>query len=79
MTIKKPMKTVAQPAAAVAPAAGGATIADRFKLDMPDPAKVKKPAGKGALIAAIAGFVALAVTGVLTFVLYQHWEFLKGA
>lgn len=29
--------------------------------------------------AVVAGLVALAVVGVLTFVIYQHWEFLQGA
>lgn len=80
MTIKKPMK--AAPAAVespVAPAPGGATIADRFKLDMPDPNAKKASAGKGTLFAVVAGFLALAVAGILTFVIYQHWEFLQGA
>ena len=82
MTIKKPISkaTTAVPEAGSPTAAGGAAIADRFKLDLQD-AGVKKSAsgGVGATIAAIAGFVALIVAGVLTFVIYQHWEFLRGA
>ena len=84
MTIKKPMKTAA-PASDVAdipeiPAAGGATIADRFKLDAPDPsAKKGGPAGAGTKIAVIAGLIALGVAGFLAFMLYQHLEFLKAA
>lgn len=83
MTIKKPMKTAAPAASAeptAAPAAGGATIADRFKLDMTDPAE-KKPAsgGMSATIAVVAGFAALAVAGILTYILWQHWEFLMPA
>lgn len=84
MTIKKfktaPKPTVsAEPAADGAPA-GGAAIADRFKLDLQDPAEKKASSGGiAATIAGIAGFIALGVAGILTFVIYQHWEFLKGA
>jgi len=82
MTIKRPMKTET-PAAPVddgATAAGGATIADRFKLDLQDPnAKKRSSSGTGTKIAVVAGLIALAVAGILTFVIYQHWEFLKGA
>ncbi len=89
MTIKKPMSvkrptvqadslpshegSVETPASSAS-----ATIADRFKLDMPDPNAKKRGSGVS-MVAVVAGFVALAVVGVLTFVLYQHWEFLKGA
>ena len=80
MTIKKPMK--APEAAAVpemAPAApGGATIADRFKLDLQDPNAKKAKAGAGTVIALVGAVLALAAAGILTFVLYQHWEFLQG-
>jgi len=78
MTIKKPMKAP-EATTTVASATGGATIADRFKLDMPDPNAQKSAVGKGTLFAVIAGLLALAVVGILTVVLYQHWEFLKGA
>ena len=29
-----------------------------------------------ATIALVVGFISLAVAGILTFVLYQHWDFL---
>lgn len=61
------------------PAAGNGAVADRFKLDAPSPQKKGVPAGKGATAAAIAGLVALAVAGILTYVLYQHWDFLMPA
>ena len=86
MTIKKikPVKPAAGPAApaadAPAPAAapGGATIADRFKLDVPEtPAAKGGSVGKtAATIALVVGFAALALAGILTFVLYQHWDYL---
>lgn len=78
MTIKKTSKAV-ENVEPVAPATGGATIADRFKLDMPDPNAKKAPAGKGTMCAVIAGVLALAVAGFLTFVIYQHWQFLANA
>lgn len=59
--------------------AGGATIADRFKLDLADPNAKKASPGKGATVAVIAGLVALAVAGVLTFMLFQHWQYLSAA
>lgn len=78
MTIKKPMR--AAPTGAAVPATGGATIADRFKLDLTDPA-AKKPAaaGKETVVAVIAGVLALATAGILTYVLWKHWEFLMPA
>ena len=79
MTIKKPIKA-ATSAEAPGSVAGGATIADRFKLDVPD-GGAKKPAGggKGASFAVAAGLIALAVAGILTYILWQHWEFLMPA
>ena len=82
MTIKKPLSKPAAdaPETGASPAAGGAAIADRFKLDLQDPAAKKgSSGGVAATIAAIAGFAALIVAGVLTFIIYQHWEFLQGA
>ena len=79
MTIKKPTKAPEAAETPAAPAVGGATIADRFKLDMTDPNARKAPAGKGTMFAVIAGVLALAVAGVLTFIMYQHWEFLQSA
>ena len=87
ITIKKikPVKPASAPAAAApaaapaAPAAGGATIADRFKLDVPAPS-AKSGGGtvgkKAAMIALVVGLVALTVAGILTIVLYQHWDYL---
>ena len=48
---------------------------------MPDSAAKKSasPAGKGTIVAIVAAVAALAATGILTFILYQHWEFLKTA
>jgi len=74
------MKAPTKAEAPAAPAAGGATIADRFKLDMPAEAPAAKPAtGKATLFAVLAGFAALAVAGMLTYILWQHWEFLMPA
>ena len=78
MTIKKPMKA-AEPAEPAAPAQGGATIADRFKLDIADPSAKKQSGGKGTVAALVAGLLALAVAGILTFIMFQHWQFLQAA
>ena len=80
MTIKKPMK-VQKPAAEpteAAPAGGSAVLADRFKLDIQDP-NAKRGSSAAATVTAVVALVALAVSGILTFVIYQHWEALKGA
>ena len=80
MTIKKPMKTAATAPTAGAPAPGGnATIADRFKLDMTEPVKKPTVSSTASTVAGIAGLVALIVAGILTYILYQHWEFLMPA
>ena len=79
MTIKKPMKAKAFAASAAAPAAGGATIANRFKLDMNEPAKRPAASSTATTVAGIAGLIALVVAGILTYILYQHWEFLMPA
>ena len=76
MTLKKTTQT--QEPLAAAPT-GGATIADRFKLDMPDPNAAKPKSGKMAAVTLVVALVALATAGILTFVLHQHGEFLKGA
>ena len=79
MTIKKPMRTASTAGAAPA-AGGGATIANRFKLDMTEPEKkTVAVGGKAATCAGIAGLVALLVTGILTYMLWKHWEFLMPA
>jgi hypothetical protein len=83
MTIKKmnTVKNAASPAPAEGAAPGGATIADRFKLDQLDSeAEKRRRVGKKAANVALSfGLLALAVAGVLTSVLYQHWNFLKDA
>ena len=82
MTIKKPLSKPAAdaPEAATAPATGGAAIADRFKLDIQDTsAKKSSSGGTAAMVAGIVALAALAVAGLLTYKLYDHWEFLKGA
>ncbi len=80
MKLKKPASTKAPSAT---PAAGGAAIADRFKLDAPVKGKGSAPHGtinkNAALVALIAGFVALACSGILMYVLYEHWTFLMPA
>ena len=79
MTIKKPMKAPAPASDAAVPAAGGATIADRFKLDMTEPGKKPAVSSTATTVAGIAGLVAIIVAGILTYILYQHWEFLMPA
>ena len=87
LSLKRPMHSAPKPAStgdaaaepsSAAPAAAGATIADRFKLDTGAQAK-PAGAGVGTKIAVIAGLIALAVVGILAYTLYGHWEFLKGA
>ena len=65
--------------AQVAPPTGGATIADRFKLDTPPPAKSGGADGVATKVAVVAAAVALVVAGVLAYTLFGHWDFLKGA
>lgn len=79
MTIKKPMKAPAPASDAAVPAAGGATIADRFKLDMTEPEKKPTVSSTASTVAAVAGLLALVVAGILTYILWQHWEFLMPA
>ncbi|MBR2065607.1 MAG: hypothetical protein IJ983_00800 [Kiritimatiellae bacterium] len=56
-------------------APGGATIADRFKLDAP----VQKQAPKGTTAVFICALISLGVVGVLAYMLWKHWEFLMPA
>lgn len=76
MKIKKSMS-------APAPAGtGGATIADRFKLDAvaSGPAYKGPTAGKTAsMCALIAGIISFGLIGALTWVLYMHWDYLMPA
>lgn len=76
MKIKK-SKSAAAPAGA-----GGAAIADRFKLDpvASGPAYKGPTVGKTAsLCAVIAGIISFGLVGALTFVIYKHWEYLMPA
>ena len=75
MTIKKPIN---ESDAAEVSAAGSSGVPERFRLDV-DPNAGRSSGGVAATIAMVAGLAALAVVGVLTFVIYQHWEVLKGA
>ena len=62
----------------VAPA-GGAVIADRFKLDVDDGAS-KGPAGvgkMGAMCALIGSLASIAALGLIAWLLYQNWELIK--
>jgi len=81
-SIKRPVKLGGSSATEAegqsASPAGGATIADRFKLDVPDKT-APKGAGTATKIAVVVALIALAVAGILAFTLYDHWEFLKGA
>ncbi len=58
--------------------ASGATIADRFKLDLND-APAKPQTTKATTAAVIAGLIALVVAGLLAYMLWQHWEYLMPA
>ena len=75
MTIKKTVKTTRP---SVAATSGNGAVADRFRLDAPDPS-AKPAAGTATTVAVVAGLIALGVVGILTFVLYKHWEFLMPA
>ena len=77
MTIKKPMKAPASPAAPAA--TGGAAMASRLRLDAPDPAAAKSAPVGGVVPAFAAALVALVVSGILTYMLWKHWEFLMSA
>lgn len=67
MTIKKPMN-VSESAEV--------PMVDRFT---PGQNMRARNGSAATTFAVVAGLVALAVVGVLTFVIYQHWEFLQGA
>lgn len=75
MTIKKPMRPKNAAPGPNAGMPGGATIADRFKLDAP----VQKQAPKGTTAVFICALIALGVVGVLAYMLWKHWEFLMPA
>ena len=61
--------------------AGGAAIADRFKLDPVDTTAPRNGyiSKNAATTALVFGLIALAVTITLTVMIYKHWEFLMPA
>ena len=62
--------------------AGGAAIADRFKLDPVDTTAAPRNgciSKTAATTALVFGLIALAVTVTLTVMIYKHWEFLSQA
>ena len=64
---------------APAPATGRAAIADRFKLDL-DPNAGRDPNGVGktsATIALVGSLLAIALMGVVTWLLYMNWELIR--
>ena len=77
MKIKKPkmMKTPASEGA------GGAAIADRFKLDPVDTTAPRNGyiSKKAATTALVFGLIAFVITVSLTVMIYKHWEFLMPA
>ncbi len=76
MKIKKPM-TVNSPAAGKT---GGATIADRFKLETFDNRASKGgPASTSVKIAFAASFLALCLLAGIVWLMYQYYEFQKVA
>ena len=77
MKIKKPMTVKASGAEG----AGGAAIADRFKLEPVDNAasRAGTVGKKSAMVALIFGLIALGITVALTLTIYKHWEYLMPA
>ena len=61
--------------------AGGAAIADRFKLEPIDTTAPRNGyiSKNAATTALIFGLIAFAVTVTLTFMIWKHWEFLMPA
>ena len=76
MKIKKSANTKGPTPAPMS--SGGAAIADRFRLDIPSGPSAKNGtvSKSSALFALIAGGIALFTAGVLTFLLYSHWDYL---
>ena len=79
MTIKKTVKKTVIKKPEGGNAAGGAAIADRFKLAPTEPVDGPVVSKKATMWAFIAAMLALAVSGILVYMLYQHWEFLMPA
>lgn len=61
--------------------AGGAAIADRFKLDPVDTTAPRNGyiSKKAATTALVFGLIAFVITVTLTVMIYKHWEFLRFA
>ena len=61
--------------------AGGAAIADRFKLDPVDTTAPRNGyiSKNAAMSALVFGLIAFVVTVTLTVMIYKHWEFLMPA
>ena len=61
--------------------AGGAAIADRFKLDPVDTTAPRNGyiSKKAATTALVFGLIAFVITVTLTVMIYKHWEFLMPA
>ena len=61
--------------------AGGAAIADRFKLDPVDTTAPRNGyiSKKAATTALVFGLIAFVITVSLTVLIYKHWEFLMPA
>jgi len=73
MTIKKTMKVKG-----AGGGSGNGAVADRFRLDAPPPVKASA-GGPATTVAFVAGLLGLAAVGILTYVIFKHWEFLKPA
>ncbi len=70
-------KTQEPETVAPAPAVGRAAIADRFKLDV-EPTKDPNGVGKTAATIALVGcLLAIAIMGVVTWLLWQNWELIR--
>jgi hypothetical protein len=61
--------------------AGGAAIADRFKLEPVDTTAPRNGyiSKNAAMSALVFGLIAFVVTVTLTVMIYKHWEFLMPA
>lgn len=82
MKIKKPLPSGGATTPAAPTSAGGAAIADRFKLEPIEntPKKGGGTIGKTEVVIGLVGAVlALAVAGMLVYTLYTHWEALMRA
>ena len=60
---------------------GGATIADRFRLDTIDTKASRNGTvtKKSATLALVFGLISLAISIALTATLYMHWDFLRAS